>query len=90
MALTGHCCEHYGDCTSGICIGGACWPSKNFELEEIEHMQKTQLIVFGVVAALLLICLISFCCMKNLKSTIRFKYLPRSLNDNKSSKKYED
>lgn len=67
MGQTGHCCEHAEDCASGICIGGACWSKQDSELAQYAHNQKQQLVIAAIVALLVLICIISFCCMHGLK-----------------------
>mmetsp|Transcript_6928 Transcript_6928/g.8299 ORF Transcript_6928/g.8299 Transcript_6928/m.8299 type:complete len:82 (+) Transcript_6928:258-503(+) len=67
MAQDGHCCTNQEDCESLLCIGGACWPKQNRSKDDSKHLQKVAMIVLSVSALLLVCCIMSVCCMRNLK-----------------------
>ena len=74
MAQTGQCCEHAGDCATGICIGGACWPEYDTDDEKRDQFVKVAVIIGVIVIALICACVISIKCMNaNIKMRINLK-----------------
>ena len=74
MALEGQCCEHAGDCQTGICISGACWPKVT--IDDTYHAKKQLAYIAAIVSVLLLACTLCCCCMRNLKMRIQFAAAP--------------
>lgn len=68
MAQEGQCCEHAGDCQSGVCISGACWPKLTIDGDH--HAWKTLATLAGISAILLCFCSVSCCYMRTLKMRI--------------------
>lgn len=71
MAQDGHCCQHAGDCTTGICISGACWPKADREEHADTHSVKALILLVLVASVLCLGCLVTCCCMRSLKMKIQ-------------------
>ena len=72
MGQTGHCCAHFKDCASQVCLGGACWEQQQvYEagggVTWDKHDMTTGILVLAISLLLLLCCLVIMCCMKNLK-----------------------
>lgn len=73
MAKAGNCCAHAIDCTSGICISGACWDPVDHQDIHQEHQMRAMLFTAGVVAFLVLGVCVAWHCMKSIKVEVKIK-----------------
>ena len=86
MGQRGQCCEHAGDCASGICINGTCWSSSDLDQGNADDNLKIIVILIIVASAMIFTFLVIYCCIRNMKLSI---YLQAQRSEERRQKKLE-